>query len=331
MTRGLVLGKFAPFHRGHELLIKRSIERCDETVVLVYDSPEVTRIPLETRCGWITMLYPEAVVIAGHDSPSEAGKSLEIMRKQEKYIQSVVPLPITHFFCSEWYGAHVSASLNAMDVRVDEARLAVPVSGTQIRSNPYEYRRYLSSVVYHDLYRRVVLLGAESTGKSTLAEALAKSFETVHVPEHGRDFWMKHKDEDGLLSPLQLLQLAREHRELEDSISLNANRIVFIDTDARTTRLYSKWYHKGVVLPELSSLADECETRYHLTVLSGDDIPYVDDGTRAGELRRRTAQAEIRDELAASGCDWIEAVGSVEERVTCITNAMTERMLLDWH
>jgi len=36
MTRGLVLGKFAPLHRGHQLLIERSLADCDRTVILPF-------------------------------------------------------------------------------------------------------------------------------------------------------------------------------------------------------------------------------------------------------------------------------------------------------
>lgn len=151
MTRGLVLGKFAPLHRGHQWLIEQSLVQCDRTAVLVYESREVTRVPLSVRSGWIRRLYPGVTVIEGWDAPSASGHDPEIMRMQERYIASVVPLPVTHFFSSEWYGAHVSASLGAVDVRVDEARLRVPISATLIRGNPKAYSQWLEPMVLRDL------------------------------------------------------------------------------------------------------------------------------------------------------------------------------------
>ena len=153
MTRGLILGKFAPLHRGHQLLIERSLAQCDETVVLVYESREVTRVPLEVRAGWIRRLYPRAIVVEGKNAPAAAGRDPAIMRLQEEYIARVVPGPITHFFSSEWYGKHVSVSLGAVDVRVDEARKIVPVSGTVIRENPAAHKRWLEPQVYADLIK----------------------------------------------------------------------------------------------------------------------------------------------------------------------------------
>jgi len=80
--------------------------------------------------------YPNVRVIEGADAPTATGRDPAIMRLQEEYIGRMVPWPITHFFRSEWYGAHVSAHLGAADVRIDEERRVVPISGTLIRADP---------------------------------------------------------------------------------------------------------------------------------------------------------------------------------------------------
>jgi NadR type nicotinamide-nucleotide adenylyltransferase len=330
MKRGLVLGKFAPFHAGHQSLVERAIEQTDEVVVLVYDSPKVTRISLKQRAQWIRHLYPQAVVIEGHDAPADEGHDPRIMKIQEDYIRRVVPQPVTHFFSSEWYGAHVSRALGALDVRVDSKRLEFPVSGTAVRTDPYGHRQHVHPVVYRDLVRWIVLLGAESTGKTTLSRALAQHFQTVHVDEHGRSFWELHRNRDGQLSVSQLAQLASEHRKMEEETVLRAKRLLFCDTDARITQMYSKWYHAGVVDPMLSQAAEECRFRYHLTVLCGDEIPYVNDGTRAGPERRRDAQNELRQVIESTGVDWIEAKGTLRERVCKVAEAIRIRGLDRW-
>jgi NadR type nicotinamide-nucleotide adenylyltransferase len=72
---------------------------------------------------------------------------------------------------------------------VDRARAAVPVSGTLIRSDPLAYLEFLEPCVRAYFVRRVVLIGAESTGKTTLAQQLAERFNTTWVPEYGRVHW----------------------------------------------------------------------------------------------------------------------------------------------
>lgn len=330
MTRGLVLGKFAPLHKGHQQLIDRSIATCDETVVLIYDSPEVTRIPLSVRASWIRLLYPTVVVVEGHGAPSATGRSADIMKLQEDYICSVVSAPITHFFSSEWYGDHVSRALGALDVRVDEGRQSVPISGTQLRADAWTHRAWVEPIVYRDLLRWIVLLGAESTGKSTLASALAREFGTISVPELGRNYWLQHRAADGTLTPGQLVELAQRHCDSEDSLASDARRFLFVDTDARITRQYARWYHGGDVEPRLERMADAAPDRYHLSVLCGDDIPYSEDGTRAGQARRLIAQQELRENLEIRGHPWIEVRGTVAERVVSIRSEIDRLGWNNW-
>jgi NadR type nicotinamide-nucleotide adenylyltransferase len=328
VTSGLVLGKFAPLHRGHQHLIECALQQVDQLHVLVYDAPSVTMIPLSVRAKWIRRLYPAAVVIEGRGAPEAAGSSAEVMRLQEDYILSIVPSKITHFFSGEWYGDHVSRALQAIHVRLDRGRL--PVTGGQVRQDPFACRMQVHPLVYRDLVRRVVLLGAESTGKSSLAEALARRLSTVLVPEHGREFWIDHHDSRGLLSAQQLVTLAGIHHAAAESATLEARTVLVMDTDARTTAQYARWYH-GAVPAELERHAAEAASEAALTVLCGDDIPYVDDGTRAGENRRRQAQREIKDGLERSGVIWMEATGSIANRVEQVVSALETRKILPWY
>jgi HTH-type transcriptional repressor of NAD biosynthesis genes len=133
------------------MLIERSRAERDCTVVLVYESREVTRVPLSVRSDWIRKLYPDVLVVEGSDAPSASGHDPVVMRIQEEYIANMVPLPVTHFFSSEWYGAHVSASLGALDVRVDEARIVVPISATMIRGNPRAFSEWIGPDVLRDM------------------------------------------------------------------------------------------------------------------------------------------------------------------------------------
>jgi nicotinamide riboside kinase len=62
--------------------------------------------------------------------------------------------------------------------------------------------------------RRVVFLGAESTGKSTLSEALARDYGTVSVPEIGRFIW---EEKQGRLDAGDYVEIALKHRAAEDA------------------------------------------------------------------------------------------------------------------
>ena len=180
MTRGLTLGKYAPLHRGHQLVIETALAEMDEVIVVIYDCPETTDIPLTVRANWLRTLYPAAHVVEAWDGPTDVGDAPEIKRTHEAYLLDRLKLRgITHFYSSEFYGEHVSAAFGAVNRQVDLERRAVPISGTQIRENPFAFRQFLDPVVYRDLIANIVFLGAPSTGKTTLAERLAQEFGTV--------------------------------------------------------------------------------------------------------------------------------------------------------
>ena len=114
ITRGLVIGKFAPLHKGHQYLIETAIEAVDQLYVVIYNCPEVIDIPLHVRADWIRHLYPSVIVIEAWDGPKDEGHTAKIKKIQEDYLKLIVPQPITHFFSSEWYGScllYTSSSL----------------------------------------------------------------------------------------------------------------------------------------------------------------------------------------------------------------------------
>jgi HTH-type transcriptional repressor of NAD biosynthesis genes len=313
VTRGLVLGKFAPLHAGHQLLIETALARVDELVILVYPAPEVTWIPLARRAEWIRALYPRARVVEGHDGPTSAGRAASAMREQEEYILRTVPQPVTHFFSSEWYGEHVSRALGAEDVRVDPERRRVPVSGTLVRADPFAHRGLLAPVVYRDLVRKVAFLGAESTGKTTLTALVAAEHGTRGLLEPGRSFWDRHRDGGERLTLEQLVRLAHEHLEQEDAAVLEARGVLFVDTNALTTEAYA-YRHHGRTDPELARLARQAETRYDVTFVCGDEIPFVQDGTRLDEEARSEMQRRLCGELDRRGVLWTRVEGPLALR-----------------
>lgn len=313
MTIGLVLGKFAPLHRGHQLLIERARQENDEVVVMVYNAPDVTTVPLPVRAGWMRALYPAVQVIEAWDGPLEVGDTAEIKRMHERYIlKKLGSRRITNFYSSEFYGEHVSRALGANDRRIDPERQLFPVSGTAVRQNPYTCRANIHPVVYRDLITKAVFLGAPSTGKTTLACELAREHHTAWMPEYGREYWETHHCNRRLTLD-QLVEIAEEHRVREDALVLEANQTLFIDTDATTTLMFSRYYH-GTARERLVELAEQTRDRYDLFFLCGADIPYDDSGDRSGDAQRQLFQEQIRADLLSRKIPFVTLEGSLRER-----------------
>jgi len=213
-----VVGKFAPLHRGHLRVLDEALARCERLSVWVYSRPDFPDMPSPLRRGWVRSLYP-ARLFPGLDLLPDAPQSPlndEPDAIHRAYVRGVLDgwgVRPDAVFTSEAYGEAFAASLGAAHVCVDRARAAVPVSGSALRADVHGLRGFLEPLVYAHFVRRVVILGAESTGKSTLTRALAEAFGTAWVREYGRDVYER---ENGALTEAHFLEIARGHRALED-------------------------------------------------------------------------------------------------------------------
>jgi NadR type nicotinamide-nucleotide adenylyltransferase len=320
-SHGVYLGKFAPLHAGHEHVINEALKMVEHLTVLIYEAPGLTEVSLARRTKWIREFNPEIEVIECPDGPTDVTYEITGMQEHEQYVlKKLGERKITHFFSSEPYGEHMSAALGAIDIRIDQGRKSVPISATTIREDLYAHRHFLSPRVYFDHLTKVVLLGAPSTGKSTLAEKLAKHFKTTHMPEYGREYWELNNIQRRL-TPEQLLEIAVTHRERELVLAHEANQYFFIDTNALTTKVFSQYYH-GDSLPGLSELSNETKERYDLVILCGDDIPYDDTVDRSGETNRSDFQKSTIQELNEMGIKYHEVTGSIQDRISQVSRIL---------
>lgn len=322
MRRGLTLGKFAPFHRGHQLLVETALHEVDELVVMVY-ATDVIDVPLQVRAGWIHNLYPTIRIIEAWDGPDSYGDTLEICREQEVYIlKKLNGLRISHFYSSEFYGDHVSRALGAVDRRIDEARVAVPISGAVLREDYFANRQYLDPVVYSGLITKVCFMGAPSTGKTTLAKTMAEQHKTLWMPEYGAEYWFEHHV-DRRITLEQFEEIAPEHCSREDALTLESRNYLFCDTNPITTYVFAKDYH-GVAGPILTRFAREAEKRYDLFFLCDTDIPYSDTWDRSGDQKRKWFQDQIVGDLAERRVPFFRVSGTISKRVSQVDEVLRQ-------
>jgi len=323
-TIGLTLGKYAPLHRGHQFVIETALKEMDDVIVLIYDSPETTDIPLHVRSGWIRALYPSVRVVEAWDGPTGVGYSPDEMRAHEAYVLSLPVIAdgaVTHFYSSEPYGAHMSHALRAVDRRVDGSRKCFPISATMIREHPFAHRDLMDPIVYRDLVLNVVLLGAPCTGKSTLAQRLASVYHTRWMPEYGREYWETHQV-DRRLTPDQLIEIAEGHLEREEAALQAADRYLFTDTNAWTTATFARYYH-GEVPPGLVRLADRAALRYDLAFVCDTDVPYDDTWDRSGAVQRQAFQRQVIADLHERKVPYVMLRGNVDARVDSVKRLLS--------
>ena len=166
--------------------------------------------------------------------------------------------------------------------------------------------------------RRIAVLGAESSGKSTLCEALARRYDTLWVPEYLREF----VETQGRV-PFEADQfgIALTQRAREDAAAARASRLLFCDTTPLMTALYSRVYW-GRVDSQLAALASRHD--YALTLVTAPDTPWIADGLmRESEEVRARVYAMVVSELDARAIPFVLLQGDLPRRVRQVERALT--------
>jgi NadR type nicotinamide-nucleotide adenylyltransferase len=339
--RGLVVGKFCPLHLGHELLIQRALDACEEVLVVSYTKPEFPGLEPARREAWLRTQFPHAMVVVLDDArlaalcsarglPARALPHNDDDGDEHRHFMgwlcwTLLDLPVDAVFSSEDYGPGFARVLEqhyavgaVAHVSVDQARALVPVSGTLVRQDPQAHSAFLSPVVRAHFVTRVCVLGGESSGKTTLAAALAAHFSCAWVAEYGRELW---ESQDGVLAYDDLLKIGREQLRREAQAAMAAQRWLFCDTSPLTTYFYCVEMF-GQAEPELAQLA---EHRYELVLLCAPDFPFIQDGTRRDGDFRACQHAWYQAELARRGIAFINVSGSVDERIRQVAQLLAAR------
>jgi HTH-type transcriptional repressor of NAD biosynthesis genes len=301
---GVVVGKFLPPHRGHRYLIETALSRCDKVVVIVCGKP-VDSIPPELRAGWLRELVPAAEVMLIDDRYDENDSRVWA----ENTIGWLGRAPDA-VFTSEDYGERYAGYMGSRHVMVDRARLAVPCSGTAVRADPFAMWDFIDPPLREWFAKRVVIVGAESTGTTTLAMDLARELDSVWVPEFGREYSALKRS--GIWVSDEFLDIAQEQTRRENLAAREANRIPICDTNSFATVQWHRRY-VGTAFPELEDHAARC--RADLYFLTGDEIPFEQDGLRDGEHIRHEMHCWFEEALAAQAQPWFLLRGSRESRV----------------
>ena len=308
MTRGVVIGKFHPPHRGHLLLIRAALAGADEVTVIVCERADQS-LPGALRAAWLREMAPQARVIVVEDTlPADD------CRAWAAHTREVLGYAPDLVFTSETYGDAYAGFLGAHHVLVDLERRAVPVSATMIRRDPLAHWDQLEPCVRAHFARRVCVLGAESSGTTTLARALAAHYRTAWVPEFGREYFEAKQRLPGPMSweCEEFEFIAAGQNRLEDALARRCDRLLVCDTDSFATRIWQERY-QGFVSPGVISAGEG--RRMDLYLLTDCGIPFVQDGTRDGEHLRERMQWRFEEGLRSTGRPFMLIEGTPEARL----------------
>jgi HTH-type transcriptional regulator, transcriptional repressor of NAD biosynthesis genes len=300
---GLVVGKFYPPHAGHHFLIETALASCERVRIIVIGRPDESP-DMHLRAQWIKGAHPTADVVTTVDDIPDAP---EPWAKRTLELFGEGPDEV---FTSEAYGPGFAKALGAAHVSVDPDRTRFPVSGTDVRQDPLGHWEFLREGARRHCAFRVILVGAESTGKSTLSAQLAEHFQTLWVPEYGREYTEKKYTEPVAAlevgegdewTSAEFVHIAQEQQRQENEAAGRCNRLLIADTNAFATAIWHERY-KGFRHPEVEEIA--ARDRADLYLIPAPDLPFHQDGIRDGETIRQWMHDRFLEEVGKSGVPY---------------------------
>lgn len=312
MVKAFVFGKFLPFHIGHEAMIRFALSKCDFLTVLVCASDKEI-VSGQARHSWIEKTFPdqkniEVRILDYRESelPNTSVASTEVSKLWATVFKELLPdhsLLIT----SEVYGDYVAGFMQIAHIPFDIPKIIYPVSATAVRNDLLANWLFLPEAVRRTLVLKVVILGTESTGKTTLTENLATYFNCNKVLEAGRDLI----PDSNAFSIDDLYLVAREHAKRIDEAATGNSALVIIDTDIHITKSYGRFtFGKHLEVSDSINLSNKAQLYLYLN----NDVEYFQDGTRLSKEERDKLDSFHRQMMKENNIPLIEISGNWEER-----------------
>jgi NadR type nicotinamide-nucleotide adenylyltransferase len=304
----VTVGKFYPPHHGHRRLIESAKTRCDELHVLVA-SREGESPPAKLRARWLREIHPGVRFLVVDDMyPEEPDVWAEVTIRELGFVPDVA-------FTGEDYGRAWARHMGCAFEMVDRTEGETGCSGHAIRNDPLGLWDCIDPPVRAHYAARVAVVGAESTGTTTMARSLADHYQTVWVPEYGREYYeerVRRGEGDRPWETSEFVHIAREQARLEDLAAAVANRVLICDTDPFATEI---WHERYVGSRSDDVAAISRDRSYATYLVTATDIPFVQDGFRDGERIRDWMHRRFIEELEARQKPYVVLEGGPATRL----------------
>lgn len=162
---------------------------------------------------------------------------------------------------------------------------------------------------------KIVTYGAESTGKTSLAKALARHFNTTWVPEYARKYLQEKYNRSGEICAYDdLMPIARGQLRLEEEQLQNSNHnLLFCDTNPLQTYYYGKAYFENFNHQDLWDLSKA--QKYDFYFLTYIDTPWEADDLRDKPEERKKMHQLFEDSLKENALPYVLLQGNKKERL----------------
>lgn len=281
---GLYGGSFNPLHLGHVRCMLEAANRCERLLIVISAGENRGEIGIRQRYRWVyeaTKHFPHVELhVLEDDAPTKAEYGREQWFEDARKVKEWAGQKIDAVFCGSDYGPD-----SFWAQCYPEAELVVlardGISSTAVRENPMACWDMLPSFVRPYYAKKVLLIGGESTGKSTLTISLARRYNTCWLEEVGRDISMRSGTDQWMLQA-DFTDILLQHKMREIEALQRANRVLIEDTDCLITLFYLNFL-EGDDARDNVRLAEAIAhlNSYDLILYLQPDVAFVQDGDRS--------------------------------------------------
>lgn len=284
---GMYGGDFNPLHIGHISNIISASAMCEKLYIIICCNEKRDTIKKELKYRWVLNstkhLNNVKIALLEDNAVTKDTYDDSYWKKGAKDIKSIIGEKIDIVFCgSDYKGTNRFELLYPESEIFYFERNNIKISSSDIRNNPFKYWDYIPNIVKPIYNKKILIIGGESTGKSTLVENLALIYNTNFVSEVGRDTCEYAGGEDYMIMDDLIENLLRQKINVDEAIK-NSNKLLFVDTDALTTLFYSNFLlTKEIEINNCTNLANAiCNiNKWDLVLFLEPTVNFIQDGTR---------------------------------------------------
>lgn len=318
---GMYGGSFDPLHIGHIHDIIRAASMCQKLYIMISWCAGRESTSKELRYRWIhnscKHLTNIKIIMVEDEAISKKDYNTDYYWEQgARDIKNIIGEPIDAVFCgTDYLGTNRFESLYSPESKVIYFdRKEIPISSTEIREWAFNNWEYIPIVCRSYYTKKVLVIGSESTGKSTLVQNLALAYNTNYLSEIGRDVCEYAGGEDLMIED-DFNEILIKHKSKELEAVKYSNRILFVDTDALTTKFYISFLKDNKFSKQLAESINNINN-WDLVLFLEPTVKFFQDGTRNEVIARDREKYSnmIKDLFKSNKIPFYSIDGSYVER-----------------